>query len=55
MALPKEKQPQAPRQKADRTAVPNWNRHGDGVATIESYVHNACRERPGFHRGARIK
>jgi hypothetical protein len=56
MALPKDKGPKE-RQKNTRpegkSFDPFWTNRK--VDSLDEYIQTACRERPGFHRGARIK
>lgn len=57
MAIPKQKQPKAPRQRDPEKSTfdPYWNRHGGKVDTVDEYLDTALRELPGFFRGARIR
>jgi hypothetical protein len=57
MALPKQKEPKAPRQRDPEKASfdPYWNRRAGTVDSVAGYVDAACREPKGFYRGARIR
>jgi len=45
-------QPDKPREKFD----PYWCRKSnDGVDTKEKFIQTCAREKPGFHRGARVR
>lgn len=57
MALPKQKEPKAPKSRDPeaRNFDPHWNRRSGTVDTLAEYIQAACREAKGWFRGARIR
>ncbi len=52
---PQKKAPRAGRRDAVESFDPFWNNKAGTVDSAAQYVQNACRERPGFRKGARIR
>lgn len=57
MAVPKDKKgvQRAPKREKTEKFDPFWTNKSGTVDSEADYIHAACREPKGFHRGARIR